>query len=423
MRFNRYALLGALCAVSLVAAADTSDAGLHNDWLDKSVDPTQNFFGFANGGWQKQNPIPAAYARWGTFNVLLKQNQEVLHGILDDLSKQKNLKKGSIDQKAGDFYAIAMDEQAADATGIKPLQAEFDAINSITDGASLQAEIAHLQMIGVRALFNFGQIQDFKDSSKVIGAAFQGGLGLPDRDYYLKTADNCTAPAAAPAGSTATSPAKAAYDACIAQADKFQKVRDAYVTHVTNMFKLLGDDPTKAANEATTVMYIENQLAKVSMSRVDQRTPENIYHPMDLATLDTTTPGFSWEHYFAAIGHPEIKSINLAMPDFFKGASDYLNKVSLGDWETYLRWHTVDAFAPYLSKPFVDEDFAMTKALTGAQELLPRWQRVVASQDNAMGFALGKLYVEKKFPKSSKKAVEDILHGIRGALKTTLRPM
>ncbi|HEV7164278.1 MAG TPA: M13 family metallopeptidase [Gammaproteobacteria bacterium] len=425
MRFNRYLLLGALCAFTLAAVADTGDAGLHTDWLDKSVNPATDFFSYANGGWKQQNPIPDAYSRWGTFGVLQKQNQDVIHDILDDLAKNKKLKAGSDEQKVGDFYASGMDEQAIDAAGIKPLQPEFDAIAAITDGADLQAVIAHLQMIGVDALFNFGQMQDFKDSSKVIGAAFQGGLGLPDRDYYLKTADKCTAPAAgtAPAGSTAVSPAQADYDACKAQADKFQKVRDAYQTHVANMFKLMGDDPAKAATEATTVMYIENLLAKSSMSRVDERVPEHIYHPMDLATLDVTTPGFSWEHYFAAVGHPEIKSINLAMPDFFKSSMDYLSKVTLGDWEVYLRWHTVDSFAPYLSKPYVDEDFAMRSALSGAKELLPRWQRVVTTEDDALGFAIGKVFVAKKFPPSSKKAVVAILGGIRGALKTDLKDL
>ena len=415
---RRSLFIGVFCAVSLSAYA-ASDEGLHLDWLDKSADPTQDFFAYANGGWQKANPIPAAYARWGTFNVLNKENQDVIHGILEDVSKGKKLKAGSIEQKVGDFYASGMDERAIEAAGIKPLESEFQAIDAMQTTDDLQAEIAHLQMIGVDALFNFGQMQDFKDSSKVIGAAFQGGLGLPDRDYYLKTADKCQAPAPA----SADAAAKAQFDACKSQADKFQKVRDAYVTHITNMFKLLGDDPAKAADEATTVMYIENHLAQVSMSRVDERTPTNIYHPMDLEALDAATPRFSWKAYFAAVGHPEIKSINLAMPDFFKAVNDYLSTVSLNDWKIYLRWHTVDAFAPYLPKAYVDEDFSMRSALTGAKELLPRWQRVVTTEDNALGFAMGKLYVEKKFPPSSKKAVEQILAGIRGALKDDLKDL
>ena len=389
MRFNRSILLGVLCAASLTAVADTSTAGLHLDWLDKSGDPSKDFFSYANGGWQKQNPIPAAYSRWGTFAVLSKQNQDVIKQILEDSAKAKNA-PGSTEQKVGDFYAAGMDEQAVDAAGIKPLQSEFDAINAIKDQAGLQKEMAHLHMIGVDVMFNFGQMQDFKDSSKVIGAAFQGGLGLPDRDYYLKD------------------------DA------KFKQVRDAYVTHVTNTFKLLGDAPDKAAAEAKTVMGMETSLAQASMSRVDERTPTNIYHPMTMQELSAATPDISWQGYFAAVGHPELQGINLAMPDFFKALDSAMAKTSLDDWKTYLRWHTLNAFAPYLSKPFVDEDFAMRSALTGAKELLPRWQRVVSTEDEALGFAMGKLFVEKKFPPSSKQAVVDILHGIRGALKDDL---
>ena len=389
MRFNRSILLGVLCAASLAAVADTSNAGLHLDWLDKSGDPSKDFFSYANGGWQKQNPIPAAYSRWGTFAVLSKENQEVIRQILEDSAKAKNA-PGSTEQKVGDFYAAGMDERAIDAAGIKPLQSEFAAIDAIKDQAGLQREMAHLHMIGVDVMFNFGQMQDFKDSSKVIGAAFQGGLGLPDRDYYLKD------------------------DA------KFKQVRDAYVTHITNTFKLLGDAPDKAAAEAKTVMGMETALAQASMSRVDERTPTNIYHPMTLQELSAATPDISWQGYFSAIGHPELQGINLAMPDFFKALDSAMAKTSLDDWKTYLRWHTLDTFAPYLSKPFVDEDFAMRSALTGAKELLPRWQRVVSTEDNALGFAIGKLFVEKKFPPSSKQAVVDILHGIRGALKDDL---
>ncbi|HEV2320954.1 MAG TPA: M13 family metallopeptidase, partial [Gammaproteobacteria bacterium] len=417
---RRSLFLGVFCAVSLSAYA-ASDEGLHMDWLDKSVDPTQNFFGYANGGWQKANPIPAAYSRWGTFNVLNKENQDVIHGILEDLGKDKKLKAGSTEQKVGDFYASGMDEQAIEAAGVMPLKPELDRIAAVKDTADLQAEIAHLQMIGVDALFDFGQMQDFKDSSKVIGAAFQGGLGLPDRDYYLKTADKCQAPAAGT--SAAAQAAETQLTACKSEADKFQKVRDAYVKHIANSFKLLGDEPTKATAEAATVMRIETGLAQASMARVDMRVPEHIYHPMDVKSLDAAVPGFSWRAYFTAVGHPEIQSINLATPDFFKAAGDDLTKVPLDDWKTYLRWHTLDSFEPYLSKDFVDEDFAMRSALTGAKELLPRWQRVVTTEDGAMGFAIGKVFVAKKFPPSSKKAVEDILAGIRGALKTDLKDL
>ena len=422
---RRYLLLGALCAVSLGAvAAGTSSEGLHTDWLDKSVDPGTDFFHYANGGWQQQNPIPDAYSRWGTFNVLIKQNQETEHQILEDAAKEKH-KPGSVEQKVGDFYFTGMDEAGIEAAGAKPLQPELDAIAAIHDKASLQKEMAHLQMMGVNAMFGFGEMQDFKDSSKIIGAAFQGGLGLPDRDYYLKTADKCQAPAAStamtpPPASTSPGPGQAAFAACKAQADQFQKVRDAYVAHVAAMLQLLGDPADKAAAEAKTVMAMETRLAQSDMSRIEMRTPTNIYHPTSLTDLSTSTPDIDWSGYFAAVGHPEIKGFNLATPDFFKALDGEFAKDSLDDWKAYLRWHLASSAAPYLSKAFVDEDFKMRKALTGAKELLPRWQRVISTEDDLMGFATGKLFVEKKFPPSSKKAVVAILHDIRGALKEDL---
>jgi putative endopeptidase len=398
MRLTTCLLAGTLGIMPLGAFAapstnSTGAEGLHLNWLDTSINPAKNFFEYANGGWQKANPIPPAYSRWGTFNILAKQNQETIRQILEDAAKDKHAKPGSITQKVGDFYASGMDEAAINKAGITPLAPEFKRIADISNLNELQSDIAHLQMIGVDALFNFGQMQDFKDSSKVIGAAFQGGLGLPDRDYYLKD------------------------DA------KFKQIRADYVAHIARTFELLGDSKDKAAAEAKTVMDMETDLAKASMSRVDERTPTNIYHPMLLKQLDAATPDFSWQAYFAAVGHPEIKSINLAMPDFFKSATAALKTRPLDDWKTYLRWHLTATFAPYLSQPFVDENFKMRAALSGAKENLPRWQRVVSAEDDALGFAIGKLYVQEKFPPSSKKAVLNILHGIRGALKDDLKTL
>ena len=400
MRLIRYLLMGVLCATSLsvLAAVNTAapgttsaeTAGLHLDWLDKSANPAQNFFEYANGGWQKQNPIPPAYSRWGTFNILQNQNEDAIHQMLEDAAKNTQAQSGSDTQKIGDFYSSGMDEAAINQAGIKPLDVEFQRIANIEDQKQLQAEIAHLQMIGVNALFGMGQMQDFKDSTKVIGVAGQGGLGLPDRDYYLK------------------------------KDPKFAKIREAYVQHIARSLELLGDSKENAAREAGIVMDIETNLAKASMSQVEQRNPLAVYHVMNLVQLDKTTPGFSWQDYFANVSHPEFKSINLAMPKFFKSMSADLQSVPLSNWKSYLRWQLMDASAAYLSQAFVDENFKMQSALTGAKELLPRWKRVIRAEDDALGFAIGKAYVEKKFPPSSKAAVLDILHGIRGALKSDL---
>lgn len=387
-----FTLMFCLPAVAAEPAATTNDAtkALHLNWLDTNTAPNQDFFTYANGTWQKQNPIPPEYASWGTFYILQEKNQKTIHQMLMQAANDKQAKPGSIEQKVGDFYFSGMDETSINKLGATPLSAEFSRIDSIKNLADLQTVITHLQLMGVNALFGFGSMQDFKNSSEMIGAAMQGGLGLPDRDYYLK------------------------------DDKKFQQIRNAYVQHIAKMFELLGDTPTQAAAAAKTVMTIETALAKASMSQTVQRDPHAIYHMMDIKQLEKITPNFSWPHYFTAIGQPNIKRINLAMPEFFTKVNELLPNVSLDDWKIYLRWHLIDAFASYLSQPFVEQNFRMASALTGTEKILPRWRRVVHTENEALGFAIGKLYVEKYFSPDSKKEVLEILHNIRQALRKDL---
>ncbi|HEV2443284.1 MAG TPA: M13 family metallopeptidase [Steroidobacteraceae bacterium] len=392
MRLHRLTLLGiflGLSGTALAAGAAVNSDPLHPDWLDTQASPAQSFYQYANGGWQKGNPIPAAYSSWGTFNILQIRNQKITRELIENAAKA-HAAPGSAEQKVGDFYASGMDEQLIERVGVGALSPELDGIWGMRNISELQREVAHLQMIGVDALFGIGEMQDFKDSTQVIGIADQGGIGLPDRDYYLK------------------------------QDPKFKQIRVEYLAHVARTFELLGDGKVQAAREADTVMAIETGLAKASMSRVEQRNPRAIYHVMSLAELDRSVPNFSWSDYFRDIGYPQIKSINLAMPKFFGALGQDLRSVPLDQWKVYLRWRLIDAFAPYLSKPFVDENFRMQSALSGAQKLRPRWQRVISAEDDALGFAVGKLYVEKEFPPSSKAEVLGILHNIRTALKTDL---
>jgi putative endopeptidase len=392
MRLNRLALLGIFFGLSgavLAAGAAADSDALHAGWLDTHVSPAQNFYQFANGGWQKSHPIPAAYSTWGTFNILQVRNERIIRQLIEDAAKS-HAPLGSAEQKVGDFYASGMDEKLIERVGVSPLSPEFDGIAGIRNLFDLQREVAQLQMIGVDAMFGFGEMQDFKDSTQVIGIAGQGGLGLPDRDYYLK------------------------------QDPKFKQIRAAYLAHLARTFQLLGDGKERAAREAGIVMAIETGLAKASMSLVEQRNPRAIYHVMNLVELDRSTPNFSWSAYLREVGHPEIKSINLAMPQFFGALGKDLRSVPLDEWKVYLRWRLIDAFAPYLSQPFVDENFRMESVVTGAQKLLPRWQRVVNAEDDALGFAIGKLYVQKEFPASSKAEVLGILYNIRSALKSDL---
>jgi putative endopeptidase len=391
------AITGALFCTSLSAKATIRDndpaQALHLTWLDKNVSPCQDFYAYANGTWQKQNPIPAQYSRWGTFSILEEKTQKAIHDLLIKEAANKFAKVGSIEQKVGDFYFSGMDEASINKLGAEPLMPEFDRISAIKNRSDLQAVITDLHMIGVDVFFDFSSMHDFKNSKEMIGVASQGGLGLPDRDYYLK------------------------------DDDKFRQIREAYERHVAKMFELLGDKPTDAAKEAAIVMAIETTFAKASMTQTQLRDLKAIYNVMGLKKLKQLTPDFSWPNYFTAIGLPKIKTINIATPEFFKVMNEQLESRTLDEWKVYLRWHLLDAFAAYLSTPFVDQNFRMVSALTGTKKLLPRWLRVVQTENGALGFAIGKLYVERYFPPKAKQEVLDILQNIRKALREDLQTL
>lgn len=371
-------------------STDTLSA-LHLNWLDKSVDPKKDFFAYANGGWQKTHPIPADYARWSTFHVLDDENTQRIKSLIETAAI--NNKPGSIRQKVSDFYLSGMDEATINQLGATPLQAEFKRIDAIHDAASLQSSIAHLQMIGVNAVFSFGQMQDFRDSQQVIGVVAQAGLGLPDRDYYLKNEN------------------------------KFRETRQLYLQHITNMLVLLGDNKNLAAAEAKTVLRLETQLAQASLSRVDQRNPNAVYHPMTLMQLNRVTPHFSWQTYFTNMGRADIKSVNMAMPGFFAAVDKQLESVALQDWKTYLRWQVISTFAPVLSNDFVQESFRMNSVLTGVKAILPRWKRVAAAEDAYLGFAIGQLYVEKYFSPKAKKVVAHMVKNLHFSMQERLETL
>jgi len=243
-------------------------------------------------------------------------------------------------------------------------------------------------------LFRFNSTQDAKDSTQVIGAAFQGGLGLPEREYYLK------------------------------QDDKSKQLRDAYVKHVVKMLQLLGDAADQSAAESAAVLKIETALATASMKNTDMRDPDKTYHKLTLADLKTLTPNFSWEAYFKAVGHSELKEVNVGQPDFFKALDSQLTATPLDDWKTYLRWHLVNSAAPGLSEKFVDEDFDFRgKTLTGAKEIQPRWKRCVQATDRALGEALGQVYVQKYFPPAAKARALEMVHNLIAALRDDLQTL
>jgi putative endopeptidase len=375
-------------------AAKAEIHGLDPTDFDRSCKPCDDFYRFVNGGWLDHNPIPPAYSSWGRVNVLAEHNRDVLHSILEEAAANKSALPGSIEQKIGDFYASCMDTAKIDAAGIHPLDGELAQIAKISDVASLEAEVAHMHTTGINAMFGFGSEQDFKDSTEQTGGAIQAGLGMPDRDYYTKTDDASV------------------------------KLRDAYLAHVSKMFGLMGDPVERATSEAATVMAIETKLANASMTRVELRDPEKIYHRTSAEDLSAMTPHLDWSAYFRNIGFPGIRVVNVGQPDFFKALDGQLTAVPLDDWKIYLRWQLVHAAAPFLSAPIVDENFDFFgRTLTGAKEQLPRWKRCVTITDRELGEALGQKYVEKAFPPSSKARALEMVHNLIDALRADLQTL
>jgi len=373
----------------------TGTHGINLANLDRSVSPCKDFYHFAGGGWIKSHEIPAAYPAWGVFNELAEHNQKILREILDqEAANRAKAAPGSNDQKLGNFYASCMNTSAIDAAGVQPLESEFRRIAAIHTIAGLEAEVAMLHNMGADVLFGFRSSQDYKNSTEEIADAFQGGLGLPDRDDYLKEDAHS------------------------------KELREKYVAHVAKMFELLGDPAGRAVAEAKTVLAVETQLAQASMTRVERRNPDNTYHKMDAAQFQALTPHFSWNRYFTDLGFPAIDTINVSQPKFFQALDHELTAQPLSTWKTYLRWHLVDAMAPDLSTPFVDANFDFYgRTLTGAKQLQPRWQRCVRSTDRHLGEALGQKYVARAFPPEAKTAALKMVHNLIAALHADIETL
>jgi putative endopeptidase len=355
--------------------------------LDHNIDPCTDFYHFACGNWLKNNPIPPDQATWGRFNQLAERNRAILREILENAAKASN--RSSNEQKIGDYYSSCMDEAAINEKGIAVLSPDFDRIAALREKSELPPLLAVLHREGMNVLFGFSSAPDFKNAKEMIAAADQGGLSLPDRDYYLKTDS------------------------------KSEETRKQYIQHVTNMFKLLGDSPEKAAAEASAVMNIETALAKGSMTRVDRRNPDKIYHKMTEEEWQQLTPLISWTKFVEDVGAPPFTSLNVQVPDFFKALDSELKDVSLDDLKTYFRWHVLHMAAAtnVLPDAFVNENFEFFgKTLRGTKELPPRWKRCVAGVNSDLGEALGQVYVEKEFPPEAKARTLQMVHELEDAL-------
>jgi endothelin-converting enzyme/putative endopeptidase len=402
-------VLAALMALLLPLAAIAADAAseetpltalpyspsLDLSSLDRSADPCNDLYQFACGGWEKNNPIPADQSSWSVYGKLTNDNQRFLWGILDDLAN-KSVGLSAPQQKIGDYFAACMDEAAIEKLDAKSLAPQLAALAALKDKAALASLLAqeHLRFGPRSLLFTFSSSQDFENSQSVIAFADAGGLGLPDRDYYVKTDK------------------------------KSVELRAKYLQHVQHMLVLAGDAPKLAQQEAMQIMAIETALAKASLTRVEQRDPRKLLHKVDLAGLRKLTPAFDWDAYLSGIGVKGLDTFNVTQPNFYAALDQQLKTRSLPQLKTYLRWHLIHDNAPYLSSRFVDENFDFySKTLRGTQKLKARWKRCVALVDDQFGDALGQEFVSRTFtPEMKAKTVEMTKH-IEDAMADELRDL
>ena len=371
--------------------APSVPAGVDPEALDRSVDPCTDFYDFACGGWAARTSIPPDRPAWSrSFSEITERNLAILRESLE-AGAAGHFEPGDEEaRKLGDFYATCMDEEKAETSSAETLRQEFARIDAITNRESLARTVAALHLRGVTALFAFRAQQDLRDATEMIGAADQGGLGLPERDYYLKR------------------------DA------KSVELRRRYGEHVGHMLELAGESHRAAAKHARTVMRIETALARGSMPVVERRDPYKVYHRIDREGLGREAPVFPWNVYFVELGYPGITAINVAVPGFFAQLNQVLATTRIADLRTYLRWQLLHASARALGSRFVDEDFRFTAVLTGTERLLPRWKRCVGATDQVLGEALGKPFVRKTFALADRARARTMIEAIERSFDANL---
>lgn len=386
MKRFRPTLLALALLPSLALAQSVYDA---ND-LDRSISACQDFNGFANGKWVAANPIPADKTRWGAFDALREQSLNAQHDILNKAAAGADeAKSGSIEQKVGWLYRSGMDTAAIEKAGYSPIKPELSDIAKLKKPADIVEWLGEATARGTGQVFRFSSGADFKDASKQIASADQGGLGLPTPDYYTK--------------------------------DEYAALRTAYRDHLAKLFTMTGTKAAEATHRADNVLAFETRLAKASLSRVELRDPKNQYHFVSIAEADKVTPNFKWEKFFKAIDVKPGNGFSLSQPKFFAEFNKMLVDVPAAQWRDYLSAHVIDSASPYLSQAFQDERFNFYgKTLNGQPEQEVRWKRVIGAVNGAMGEGLGQLYVKDYFPPESKARAQVLVDNVRNALKARI---
>ena len=392
-RFSHITLTFRSLLIVLASASATAFAAPHGIMagdIDHDANACTDFFQYANGAWRKDHPIPDYMDRWSRRWESGEINKEHVRDILAEVSAKSDWATGSAEQLSGDFYAACMDEGAVDTLGIKPVEPMLATVRAITTRADIEKQIGAMHAVGINVPFGVAGFEDLHDPTQTIAHVFAGGLGMPDRDYYLK-------------------PEK-----------RFVEAREKYLAHVAAMFELAGADKAAAKQSADTVFAFEKRLAEASLDNVALRDPRQQDHRTTFAELEKLAPAFDWGRYFDAAKIPRI-DVNVTEPAFLKAFNAELASTPVPVWKSYLEWHLLNAAADTLSKPFVEENFAFNgKYLTGATEMKPRWKRCAEATDNQLGEALGQKYVEKYFPPAAKARMQEMVQNILLAMKDTI---
>ena len=387
------ATLLALAPLGLAQAAEAPLHGVYAEDIDRSADPCTDFFAFANGAWRAQNPIPASMVRWSRRWASAEATKGQLKAILDDVSSTTSWLEGSVEQLIGDHYAACMDEARIDALGVKPVAPLLAEIDAIRDGSGIQRMIGRLHDIGVGVPFLVGSFYDNHEPTQVIAQVYASGLGLPDRDYYVKTEP------------------------------RFEDARAKYREHVASMFRLSGSSDGDARKAAQAVFDQEKALAEFSLDNVTLQDPRATDHRTSFADLQKLMPRFDWAAYFAAASLPRA-DLNVAEPKFLQEVDRQLGALPLATWKTYLRWHLLRDTAPSLSLSFAEESFRFNDAyLSGVKETKPRWKLCVESTDALLGEALGRKYIEKHFPPEAKARMQTLVRNLLRAMGEVIREL